>query len=183
VIRPSLFFGGRYGIKLVSIRIDATLAVRTATMPLVCTYPARWPYLYALAGRRLSMRAWRPLLLVPVVLAAFLALASLHFGATTARADGPGAPAVDEGLTVAAVDGFVGSSSLANHCSFFPTSCNTSTIFPQVCPPHCGQTWPWNYWYPYDWRNYRGSAWVYCTWPGGSGWILNGAQSSYMYCS
>jgi hypothetical protein len=52
-----------------------------------------------------------------------------------------------------------------------------------VCPPNCGVTYPWNYNYPNDWRFYSGDSWVYCTWPGGSGWLLNGTQSSFMFCS
>jgi hypothetical protein len=109
-----------------------------------------------------------------------VALLALCLGFALAQQSAPRAAAAGTPI----VDQTVGGGQCVNGSYRTNLGC-TAPINPvrTVCPPNCGTTYPWNYNYPYDWRNYIGGAWVYCTWPGGDGWVINGSQSAWMYCS
>jgi hypothetical protein len=129
------------------------------------------------------------------IISAIFALAacgfSLHMAAMPLIADG--APVVDQtqgGLCVnGSIPGPAGCTGPVNS-SYYNANYNyNSNCYPR-CPLYNPITggyaypyWTQNYWYPYDWRNYLGTSWLYCTWPGGGGWYLAGSTPAGSYCS
>jgi hypothetical protein len=136
----------------------------------------------------------RRLFIVPLLLGAMLAFVSLHVSAPAARADG--VPVVDQtvpgGLCVnGSIPTALGcTSQLSSFGRYNPAYNYGGGCVAGGCPiynPITGQYsynyWQQNYWYANDWNYYRGDSWLYCTWPGGSGWYLQGGAPSGAYCN
>jgi hypothetical protein len=132
--------------------------------------------------------------IVPVLIGVILGFGSMHLGAPAARADG--VPVVDQALAGGlCVNGSIptslGCTSQLSPWGRYNSAYNYGggcivagcPIYNPTTSSYANPYWAQNYWYPNDWRNYWGDAWVYCTWPGGSGWYLPGGAPIGAYCS
>ncbi|HET9318549.1 MAG TPA: hypothetical protein VFO27_02200 [Bryobacteraceae bacterium] len=133
----------------------------------------------------------RRLLILPVVLGIILCGLATHLNATGVRADG--VPIVDQAQGGLCVNGSIPSalgctgpiaSGFYNGAYNYGNNCYPRCpIYNPITGGYAYNYWTQNYWYPNDWRYYLGDSWLYCTWPGGGGWYLNGGAPAGSYCS